>query len=163
MLLFNQQIAPSAKAHLESQFAFATEMTRQLFGAVQRINELNIQIAQTAMQDALSSTREICNAQNPYDVMSAAACRVPPATERLRAYQQNLTDIAAKAQVDLARTAETYVPQTSRTASAVADEVARRAAEETQKAAQRQREVIEKVSMPIPKQDAGKSSGANVH
>lgn len=163
MLLFNQQIAPSAKAHLESQFAFATEMSRQLFSAVQRINELNIQIAQATMQEALSSAREIYSSRDPYDAVSVAASQLPPAAERLRAYQQTLTDIAARTQVDLAKTAETHVPQTSRTASAVADEVARRAAEESEKAAQRQREVIEKVAKPIPKQEAGKGSGVNVH
>jgi phasin family protein len=163
MLLFNQQIPPSAKAHLESQFAFASEMSKQIFGAVQRFNELNIQIAQAAMQDSLQSTREVFSAQNPYDALSVAASQVQPAAERMRAYQQNLTDIAARTQVDLAKTAETHVPETSRTASAVADEVARRAAEETQKATQRQRAVLDKVASPIPKGDAGKGAGANVH
>jgi phasin family protein len=163
MLLFNQQIAPSAKAHLESQFTFATEMSKQLFSAIQRVNELNLQIAQAALQETLSSTREIFSAQNPYDALSAAANQVSPAAERLRAYHQHLTDIAAKTQVDLAKTAETHVPEASRTASAVADEVARRAAEETQKATQRQREVIEKISTPLQKQDASKSGSANVH
>jgi len=167
MLLFNQQVPPSTKAHLESQFAFASEMSKQLFSAVQRINELNIQIAQTAMQDTLASTREVFSAQNPYDALSVAASQVQPAAERLRAYQQHLTDIAARAQVDLAKTAETHIPETSRTASAVADEVARRAVEETQKATQRQKAVLDKVSSPIGKPDGGKGAttgaGANVH
>jgi phasin family protein len=160
MFFFNQQLPPSARAHLESQFAFASEMSKQLFGAVQRFNELNIQITQSALQDTLANTREVFSAQDPYDALSLAAGQTQPAAERLRAYQQQLTDIAARTQVDLARTAETHVPETSRTASAMADEVARRAAEETQKATQRQRATLEKMASPIPKQE-GKGTGAS--
>lgn len=161
MLFLGQQLAPSARAHLESQFAFASEMSKQLFNAAQRINELNIQIAQASMQETLANTREVFSTQDPYDALSVAASQVPPTAERIRAYQQQLTDIAARTQVELAKTAETHVPETSRTASAVADEVARRAAEETQKATQRQRAILEKVGSPIPKPEGGK--GVGVH
>jgi len=161
MLFFNRQMPQATRAHLETQFNFATEMSKQFFNAAQRFNELNIQIAQSAMQDTLSSTREVFAAQDPYDALSAAASQVQPVTERLRSYQQNLSDIAARTQADLARTAESHVPEASRTAAAMADEVARNAAEQTQKATQRQRSAMERATAAQQKPDAGKS--ANVH
>jgi phasin family protein len=162
MLFYNQQVAPSTKAHLESQFAFFSAVSKQMLDAVQKVNELNIQIAQTALQETLTSAQEVFSAQNPYDALSVATSQVQPAAERLRAYQQHLTDIAARTQVELARTAETHVPETSRTATAVADEVTRRAAEETQKATERQKAVLAKVASPIQRGDGAKSA-SNVH
>ncbi|RJF96180.1 phasin family protein [Noviherbaspirillum saxi] len=163
MFIFSQPLPPSAKAHLEAQFTFISELSKQLFNTAQKINELNIQVAQTVMNETLSSTREVFSAQNPYEALSIAASQVPPAAEKLRAYQQQLTDIAARTQVDLAKTAETHVPATARTASALADEVARRANEETQKATQRQKATLDKLATPIGKPEGGKGVGANVH
>jgi len=163
MFLFNQSLPPSAKAHLESQFTFVSELSKQMFTTVQKINDLNISIAQNVLQDTLNSTREVASAQNPYEALSIAAGQVQPAAERLRAYQQHLTNIAANTQVDIAKTAEVHVPATSRTASALADEVARRANEETQKATQRQKATLDKLATPIGKTDAGKTTTANVH
>jgi len=163
MFLFNQSLPPSAKAHLESQFTFMSELSKQLFTSVQRINDLNISIAQSVLQDTLNSTREVASAQNPYEAISIAAGQVQPAAERLRAYQQQLTHIAANTQVDMAKTAEVHVPATSRTATALADEVARRANEEAQKATQRQKATLDKLAAPIGKPDAGKGATANVH
>lgn len=166
MLFFNQQIPPSTRAHMEAQFSFAAEMSKQLFGAVQRINELNIQIAQSALQDTLSNTREVITSQDPFDAMSVAAGQAQPTAERMRNYQQQLTDIAARTQVDLAKTAESHIPEASRTASAMADEVARRTEEETQKATQRQRAAIDKMASSFQKRDSGGDKGAgapNVH
>jgi phasin family protein len=163
MLFISQPLPPSAKAHMESQFTFFSELSKQLFNTAQKINELNIQVAQTVMQETLASTREVMAAQNPYEALSIAASQVPPAAEKLRAYQQHLNDIAARTQVDLAKTAETHVPATARTASALADEVARRANEETQKATQRQKATLDKMATSLTKPDGGKGVTANVH
>lgn len=163
MLFLDQQIAPSTRAHMESQFKFASEMSKQLFGAVQKINELNVQIAQSAMQETFANTREILSAEDPYVALSIAAGQVQPAADRLREYQHHLTDIAAKTQVDLTKTAEAHVPEATRTASAVADEVARRTVEETQKATQRQKAAIEKSAALSRKPDTSKGADASVH
>jgi phasin family protein len=153
MLLFDQQTSPSAKAYMESQFTFLSEMSTQMLGAIQKVNDLNIRIAQASLQDALVSAREVYCAQGPYEALSIAAGQVQPAAEKLRAYRQHLTDIAARTQADLAKTAEVHIPETSRTATAVADELARATAEKAQKAAQRQKETIEKMASPIAKPD----------
>jgi hypothetical protein len=87
--------------------------------------------------------------------MSIATAQAQPTAEKVRAYQQHLTSIAAGTQVELAKTAESHVPQTSRTAAAVADEVTQRAAEETEKSRQRQKAAMEKLTNPIIRQPDG--------
>jgi hypothetical protein len=66
-------------------------------------------------------------------VLAAAASHAQPAAEKLRAYQQHLSRIAADTHVDLSKVAEEHVQETSRTAKALADEVARVTTEETEK------------------------------
>ncbi|SNS79760.1 phasin family protein [Noviherbaspirillum humi] len=164
MIALNQQMPESARAHMEAQFNLLSEMSKQLFGSMQRLNELNIQVVQTILQESFESTREVISAQDPYEALSIAAAQAQPAAEKLRAYQQHLTDIAARTQVDLSKAAERHVPETSRTAAAVVDEVARIGSEAAQQATQRQRAALDKLSTPLGKSVPGKSgTTANVH
>jgi phasin family protein len=161
---FNQSRSPAASAHLEAQFLMFTDLTKQLFGAMQKVNELNIQVAQTLMEETLANTRQVLSAKDPTEALSVIAGQAQPNAEKVRAYQQHLTDIAAGTQVNLAKTAETHVPQTTRTAQDLAEEVARRASEETEKATQRQRAAMEKLTTPIGKPgQPGKGNAPGVH
>jgi phasin family protein len=151
MLPFSQasSFTPAAKSHMQAQLSMFTDLSKNIFNSAQRINDLNIQVAQTVMEESVKSAHELLAAQDPAEFLSIAAAQAQPNAEKVRAYQQHLTDIAAGTQVDLAKTAETHVPETTRTAAALADEVARKAAEETEKVSQRQREAIDKLSNPI--------------
>jgi phasin family protein len=149
---------------MDAQLSMFSDMSQQLFGTMQKVNALNIQIAQTLMEDSLKGAQQVLSAQNPQEALSIAASQAQPTAERLRVYQQQISSIAASTQVDLAKSAETHVPQTSRTAAALAEEVARRASEETAKATQRQRDAMAGM-MNQSGTDAGSgSAGAtNVH
>lgn len=164
MFDFSQSHSPAAKAHLDSQFSMFTDLSKQVFSAVQKINELNIQVAQTVLEETLSNTKQILSAKDPHEALSVIAGQAQPNAEKMRAYQQHLTDIAAGTQVNLAKTAETHIPQTTRTAQELAGEVARKASEDTEKATQRQKAAMEKLTTPIGKSsDAGKGSAQGVH
>lgn len=160
MFEFYASTSPAAKAHLDSQLSMFKDFSNQLFDSVQRLNQLNIQLAQTLLEETTSSINQILCAKDANEVMSVVSSQAQPATDKLRAYQQHLADIAAGTQVNLARTAETYVPQTARTAQELASEVARKASEETEKATQRQRAAVEKATATIGKfSDSDKRTG----
>lgn len=161
MLSFSQPITPAVRAHLEAQYSLFNDLSQKIFETAQKINELNIQVAKTVVEDSMTSTQQVMVAKDPYEALSIAASQAQPTAEKMRAYQQHLTNIAARTQVDLAKTAESHVPNTSRTAAAVADEVARRATEETEKATLRQKAAMERLTNPIdrPAPD-GKSQSA---
>ncbi|WP_334189524.1 phasin family protein [Noviherbaspirillum sp.] len=164
MFSFMQSMTPAIRAHMDAQLSMFSDMSQQLFGTMQKVNALNIQIARTMMEDSLKGAQQVLSAQNPQEAFSIAASQAQPTAERLRAYQQQISSIAASTQVDLARSAETHVPQTSRTAAALAEEVARRASEETAKATQRQRDAMAGMMNPSGT-DAGSSAAgaAKVH
>lgn len=159
MFPYSQPTSPAARAHIEAQYSLFTDMSRKIFDSAQKINELNIQVAKTMMEETLNSTQQVLVAKDPLEALSVATSQAQPTAEKIRAYQQHLNNIAAGAQVDLARSAESHVPQTSRTAAALADEVARTASEQTEQATQRQRAVMEKLTNPIAPNKAGDSKG----
>lgn len=157
---FTQPMTPASKAHLEAQYSLMSDMSQKLFDTAQKINELNIQVAKTVLEESLSNMQQVLVAKDPYEALSIAASQAQPAAEKVRAYQQHLTNIAARTQVDLAKTAESHVPNTSRTAAAMADEVARTATEETEKATLRQKAAMDRLTNPIVKASDGKGASS---
>jgi phasin family protein len=160
MNIFTQPVTPAVKAHMDAQFSLITDMSQKLFDTAQKINELNIQVAQTVMEETITSAQQLLVARDPYEAISIASSQAQPTAEKVRAYQHHLSSIAAGTQVELARTAESHLSETTRTAAAMADEVARRASEETEKTTQRQRAAMEKLTRPINKPADGATQAA---
>ena len=150
MLAFSkQEVPPALKSHLEAQFSFLADMSKKMFDGVQRIGQLNVQVAQTVMEEAINSTHQLIESNTPTEYLSLAASQVQPIAEKIRSYQQHLSNFGAGVQVELSKTAEQHVPETSRTAAAVAEEVVRHAEEETDKVTQRQKAVFDRLAKPI--------------
>lgn len=150
MLAFSkQEVPPALKSHLNAQFSFLSDLSRKMFDGVQRVNQLNVQVAQTIMEEAINSAHQLIESNTPSEYLSIAAAQVQPVAEKVRAYQQHLSNISAGVQAELSKTAEEHVPETSRTAAAVAEEVARRTTEESDKVTQRQKAAFEKLTRPI--------------
>lgn len=161
MFSFSQSLTPAVQDHVRTQFSFVGDMSQKLFDTAQRINELNVQVAKTLMEESFQTTQQVITAQDPLEALSIITGQAQPNAEKIRAYQQHLTHIAAGTQVELVRTAESRVPEATRTATALAEEVTRRASEQTQQAAERQRAAMDKLSNPIrPTSAANKAAGA---
>jgi len=108
-----------------------TDMSKRLFGSAQKLNELNIQVAQSLMEETMTVAHQLMEAEDTTEFISIAASQVEPAAEKVRAYQQHLTNIAVGTNVELSKAAEEHISETTKTARAVADEVANKASEET--------------------------------
>jgi phasin family protein len=153
-------ITPAIKSQLEAQFSFFSDVSNKMFGALQKLNELNVQVAQTVMEESLSNAQQLISSNNHHDAISVIAGQAQPAAEKLRAYQHHVQNILAETQVNIAKTAETHLPETTRAAEAVVKEVAQKGAEETERATQRQKTAMEKLTNPIKRQ-AGNNSTNN--
>jgi phasin family protein len=141
-----QPVSPAAKDYMKAQFSLFADMSKELFHTAQKINELNIQVAQTVMEETITETRQLLEANDPYETLSIAAAQVQPVAEKMQAYLQHISNIAAGTQANLVKATELHVPETSRAAMAMADEVARQASEETEKVAQRQRAAMDSLT-----------------
>jgi phasin family protein len=157
---FAQPLSPAVKAHFDAQYALFSDMSQKVFDSVRQIGDLNVQVAQSLLDESLTHAKQVMFAGNPYEAIAIATAQTQPAVEKLRAYQEHLNNIAARTQLDLAKAAEAHAPNASRTAAAVVDEVARKASEETEKTAQRQKAAMEKLVKPAERGADHKSQSA---
>jgi phasin family protein len=157
MFLFSQSVTPAVRSHLDAQVAFLNDVSKSWSRSIQNIVEANIQLSQTLLEESNIASQQLLTTTHPTEAISAAASRVQPAAEKLRAYQQHLSRVVADSQVELARVAEQHVPQTSRTAKSLADEVARAASEETQNSLRTQQDTLKNFRDPFQE---GRANGS---
>lgn len=162
MYPFSQVVTPAAKNHMEAQLSFFNDMSKSLFRTVQQYSDLNIQLAQTLLEETTQAGQQVITAHRPTEVLAAAASHAQPAAEKLRAYQQHLSRIAADTHVDLSKVAEEHVQETSRTAKALADEVARVTSEEAEKTLRSHQDVVDRFTDPFSfSKDGARQSRGN--
>jgi phasin family protein len=149
MYPFPQTVAPAVKTHVDAQTAFMNDISKSWFRSVQQMLDLNIQLVQTMIEESTLASKHVLSADRQTDALSGAASRVQPASEKLRAYQQHITRLAADTQAEIARVSEQHIQNTSRTARALADEVARDANEQTERGLRAQQETLRQFSDPF--------------
>ena len=162
MYPYSKSVTPAVRTHLEAQTAFLNDVSKSIFQSFQQLNNLNLQLAQTLMEEAVVTSQQLLTADQHADVVSAAASRAQPAADKLRAYQQHLSRLAADTQVDLSRVTEEHVQETAQTAKALAEEVARTTVEETERNIRKQEETIHQFSDPFAKSGGKRGNPSNV-
>lgn len=160
MYPFAQSVTPAVRTHFDAQASFINDLSKSLFRSFQQLCDLNIQLTQTMLEETTLASQQLMTADRQTDMINAAASRAQPATDKLRAYQQHISRVAADAQVELARVTEQHVQETTRTARALADEVARVASEETERNMRNQQETMRKFSDPFQQNGAQRSNGS---
>ena len=159
MYPFPQSVNPALRSHIDAQVAFFNELSQVMSRSFQQVSQLNMQLNQTLFEEVANAGQRLLTTERPTDAMSVAAAHTQPATDKLRAYHQHLSQLAASTQVDLTRVTEQHVQETSRTARALADGVARAAAEETDKSLRQQEETIRNFRDPF---ERGNKTGAKL-
>ena len=160
MFPFPQTVNPAVRTHVDAQTAFMNDMSKSLFRSFQQICDLNIQLVQTMLEETALAGKQVMSVDRQSELLSAASARAQPASDKLRAYQQHLTRLAADSQVELARVTEQHIQNTSRTARALADEVARDATEQTERGLRAQQETVRQFSDPFKRMADGADAQA---
>jgi phasin family protein len=155
-----QTFTPAAKSHVEAHVAFMNDMSKSLFRTAQQYCDLNLQLAQTMLDELTIAGQQMLTTQQPNDALNIPLAHVQPSLEKLRAYQQHLSRIAANTHVDMAKVAEQHISETSRTAKALAEDVARIAAEQTEKTARTQQEAMHRMAASFDRYADGQQRGS---
>lgn len=142
MYPFPQSVSPAVRSHIDAHTAFVNELSQTMSRSFQQVCQLNLQLGQSLFEGVTSTTQRMLTTGQPTDALSTASSCAQPAADKLRAYEQQLSQLAATTQVDLTRVTEHHVQETSRTARALADDVTRAAAEETRNSLRQQEETI---------------------
>jgi phasin family protein len=149
MYPFPQSVNPAVRSHIDAQVAFFNDLSQAMSSSFQQVFQLNLQLSQTLLEEVANVGQRVLTTERPTDALSGVAARAQPATEKLRAYQQHLSQLAASTQVDLTRVTERHIQETSRTARTLADEVTRVTTEETNKSLRQQEETIKSFRDPF--------------
>jgi phasin family protein len=144
---------------MDSQFAYFNDLSRALAGSFQAVCDANLKLGQTMIEESVSAGQRMLSSERATDAMGVAAACAQPASDKLRAYQQHLSRLAADVQVELARVSEQHGPATARTAHALAEEVTRTATEETARSMQQQGDILKKFRDPFQPTDAQRGNG----
>ena len=122
---------PALRSHLEAQVDFMKEFSQKAFDTLRQVSDMNLKLARQEIEGTLHASHEMMGCSDPMQLVQAAMKQIPPATERLRAYQQHLLSVLSGAQAEFTHAAEARMPEASRSASAVAEEMVRHAAAAT--------------------------------
>jgi len=155
MYPFPEAVNPALRTHIDAQTAFLNDVSKSVFHSFQQMCDLNIQLMQTLLEETTLAGKQMFTANRAPAMLGAAASRAQPITDKLRAYQQHISRLAADAQVELARVTEMHAQNTARTARALADEVARTATEETEREIRVQQESLRRFADPFASREGG--------
>ena len=101
MLTADQMLA-SQKATIETLFG----LTGKAFEGVEKLVELNLQVARAAIGEAAENTKAVLSAKDAQEFLALQASLLQPAAEKAAAYSRHLYDIAAATGAEVTKVAE---------------------------------------------------------
>ena len=116
-MLTTEQILASHKANIETLFG----LTNKAFEGVEKLVELNLQVAKTALTEAAESTKAALSVKDAQELMALQAGLLQPAAEKAAAYSRHLYDIAASTGAEVTKVAEATTADAQKKFMAVVD------------------------------------------
>ena len=101
-MLTNEQVLAAQKANLETLFG----LTNKAFEGVEKLVELNLQVAKASMNEAAESVKAALSAKDAQELLALQAGLLQPAAEKAAAYSRHLYDIATSTNADLTKMVE---------------------------------------------------------
>ena len=101
-MLTAEQMIAAHKANVETLFG----LTNKAFEGVEKLVELNLQVAKASMGEAAENVRAALSVKDAQELMALQAGLLQPAAEKAAAYSRHLYDIAASTNADLGKLVE---------------------------------------------------------
>ena len=102
-----EQVMTAHKANLEILFG----LTSKAFEGVEKLVELNLQVAKTAMTEAAETTQAALSVKDAQELLALQAGLLQPAAEKAAAYGRHVYDIAAATNAEVTRVAESSIAE----------------------------------------------------
>jgi phasin family protein len=126
-----EQFVAAQKATLETLFG----MTGKAFESVEKLVELNMQVAKTSLNEAAETAHAALSAKDVQELMALQAGLLQPAADKAAAYSRHVYDIVAGATADFSKTAEATVAEGQKKVLTLVDNAVRNAPAGTESAA----------------------------
>lgn len=124
------QLMAAHKANIETLFG----LSAKAFEGVERLVDLNLQVAKTALGEAAETTVAALSVKDAQELLALQAGLMQPAAEKAVAYGRHVYDIAATTNAEVTRYAEATLADTQRKFMAVVDTAVKNAPAGTENA-----------------------------
>ena len=117
------QLMAAHKSNIEVLFG----LTNKAFEGVEKLVELNLQVARAAIGEAAENTKAALSAKDAQEFMALQASLLQPAAEKAAAYSRHLYDIAAATTAEVGKVAEANASEAQAKLLAVVDSAVKNA------------------------------------
>ena len=125
-----EQMMAAQKANLETLFG----LTHKAFEGVEKLVELNMQVAKTALGEVAESTKAVMSVKDAQELMALQASLLQPSAEKAAAYSRHLYDILAGTQAEVTKVAEATIADSQKKVLAAVDTAVKNAPAGTENA-----------------------------
>jgi phasin family protein len=101
-MLTAEQFLAAHKSNVETLFG----LTNKAFEGVEKLVELNLQVAKAAIGEVAETTRAALSVKDAQELLALQAGLLQPAAEKAAAYSRHLYDIAAATNAEVSKVAE---------------------------------------------------------
>jgi phasin family protein len=122
-MLTAEQVMAAQKANVETLFG----LTNKAFEGVERLVELNLQVAKTAMGEAAANAKAALSVKDAQELLALQAQLLQPTAEKAAAYSRHLYDIAAATNAEVAKVAEAQFAEAQSKVMGLVDSAAKNA------------------------------------
>ena len=125
-----EQVVAANKANVETLFG----LTNKAFEGVERLVELNLQVAKAAMSEVAEGAKAALSVKDAQELLSLQAGLLQPAAEKAASYSRHLYDIAASTNAEVTKVAEATATEAQAKFMAVVDSAVKNAPAGTENA-----------------------------
>ena len=100
-----EQMVAAHKANVETLFG----LTQKAFEGVEKLVELNIQVAKTAMVEAADTTKAALSVKDAQELLALQQAMLQPTAEKAAAYGRHVYEIATSTNSEVAKVAESQL------------------------------------------------------
>jgi phasin family protein len=112
-----EQLMAAQKANVETLFG----LTQKAFEGVEKLVELNLQVARTALGEAADTSKAALSVKDAQELLALQQSLLQPAAEKVAAYSRHVYDIAASTNAEVTKVAETQVADVQKKFLALVD------------------------------------------
>jgi phasin family protein len=112
-----EQFVAAHKANVETLFG----LTNKAFEGVEKLVELNLQVAKAALGEVADNTRAVLSVKDAQELLALQATMLQPAAEKAASYSRHLYDIAAATQAEVVKVAETQMADAQKNFASTVD------------------------------------------
>jgi phasin family protein len=125
-----EQVMAAQKANVETLFG----LTHKAFEGVEKLVELNMQVAKTALAESADATKAMLSVKDAQELMALQAGLLQPSAEKAAAYSRHVYDITAATNAEVAKVAEEQMADAQRKFMAMVDTMVKNAPAGTENA-----------------------------